>query len=34
MSQFRFSRLPDIGGSKLLHDKGVKIHTLVSFEGH
>jgi len=26
--------LPDIGGSKLLRDKGVKIHTLVSFEGH
>jgi adenine phosphoribosyltransferase len=26
--------LPDIGGSRLLRDKGVKIHTLVSFEGH
>ena len=26
--------LPDIGGSQLLRDKGVKIHTLVSFEGH
>src|SRR4029078_12626197 len=26
--------LPDIGGSKRLRDKGVKIHTLVSFEGH
>jgi adenine phosphoribosyltransferase len=26
--------LPDIGGSQRLRDKGVKIHTLVSFEGH
>ena len=26
--------LPDIGGSRLLREKGVKIHTLVSFEGH
>jgi adenine phosphoribosyltransferase len=26
--------LPDIGGSQRLRDKGVKIPTLVSFEGH
>ena len=26
--------LPDIGGSQRLRDKGVKIHTLVSFEDH
>jgi adenine phosphoribosyltransferase len=26
--------LPDLGGARKLRDKGVKIHTLVSFEGH
>ena len=26
--------LPDLGGSQKLKDKGVKVHTLVSFEGH
>src|SRR5215217_6738715 len=26
--------LPDIGGARKLRDKGVKVHTLVSFEGH
>ncbi len=26
--------LPDLGGAGRLRDKGVKVHTLVSFEGH
>jgi adenine phosphoribosyltransferase len=26
--------LPELGGAQKLRDKGVKIHTLVSFEGH
>jgi adenine phosphoribosyltransferase len=26
--------LPDLGGAQKLRDKGVKVHTLVSFEGH
>lgn len=26
--------LPDLGGALKLKDKGVKVHTLVSFEGH
>ncbi|HKQ96153.1 MAG TPA: adenine phosphoribosyltransferase [Aestuariivirgaceae bacterium] len=26
--------LPDLGGSARLRDKGVKVHTLVGFEGH
>jgi len=26
--------LPDLGGAQRLKDKGVKVHTLVSFEGH
>lgn len=26
--------LPDLGGAQKLKDKGVKVHTLVSFEGH
>jgi adenine phosphoribosyltransferase len=26
--------LPDLGGSERLRGKGVKVHTLVSFEGH
>jgi adenine phosphoribosyltransferase len=26
--------LPDLGGARKLRDKGVKVHTLVSFEGH
>ncbi len=26
--------LPDLGGAEKLRDKGVKVHTLVSFEGH
>lgn len=26
--------LPDLGGARKLRDKGVQVHTLVSFEGH
>jgi adenine phosphoribosyltransferase len=26
--------LPDLGGARKLRDRGVKVHTLVSFEGH
>jgi adenine phosphoribosyltransferase len=26
--------LPELGGAEKLRDKGVKVHTLVSFEGH
>ncbi|HEY7763408.1 MAG TPA: adenine phosphoribosyltransferase [Aestuariivirgaceae bacterium] len=26
--------LPELGGAQKLRDKGVKVHTLVSFEGH